>query len=100
MGAMDISARLDSVSTAASDAEEAYAELMAIVVAINTEILAEHVRHQLGVVDEMLEQLKIWMAKLREKLEAITEQLPGFQSFAIMVGAPATLAVTVTFGDC
>lgn len=93
-----LTARLDRLSTREADAEESYADLMAIVIETNAEINAgeepSEISGEIG--ERVLEKLKEF---LREKLADTAEHLEFCQSWSIAaVGWPPAVTVTVTFG--
>jgi hypothetical protein len=89
--------RLEHLPTHGSDAGAAYAELMAIVIQMNAELATQDPAvFSAGTGTQLLERLKAFIAKLREKLGQIAEHL-SCQSWSITAGWPAAATVTVTF---
>jgi sugar phosphate isomerase/epimerase len=89
--------RLDRIQS--DDADDALAELMAIVVEANADLANAPSEADIrgGIGDGVLDRLKEFVAKLREKLADLAGRL-GFQSWSIAAGWPVAVTVTVTFG--
>lgn len=84
-----------------AEAEDAYAEIVGLVIVMNAEIHQDQSRG-VGVAgsisDALLERLKSWIKALRRLLAAIAVKLK-FQSCSIAVVGPVpSVSVTVTFG--
>jgi hypothetical protein len=93
---------IDELSTATPpEAEDAYAEIVGLIIVMNAEIHQDQSRgtgSEGSISDDLLERLKQWIKALRKKLADIARQL-GFQSCSIAVIGPVpSVSVTVTFG--
>jgi hypothetical protein len=95
-------AAIDELSTATvADAEDAYGEIVGLVIVMNAEIHQDQSRGT-GVAgsisDDLLQRLKSWIKAVRKKLAEIAKKL-NFQSCSIAVVGPVpSVSVTVTFG--
>jgi hypothetical protein len=110
VGAVDLavafrSNRIEAIgelkTATAAQAEDAYAEIVGLVIEMNAEIHQDQSRG-VGVAgsisDALLERLKSWIKELRKLLVAIAAKLK-FQSCSIAVVGPVpSVSVTVTFG--
>jgi hypothetical protein len=93
---------ISKLSTATpTDAEDAYAEIVGLVMVMNAEIHQDQSRgtgSEGSISDELLDRLKSWIKALRSKLADIAKTLDFHSCSIAVVGPVPSVSVTVTFG--